>query len=141
MSEESPYHHGAAAKDEDNRKELALDRTEMAEDRTVMAVERTFAGWIRTAFGAIGIGLGFRALFGELDPPWLARAIATGFFILAAALSFTSERRASRSLKRMAVHAITPLRTPNLRWIAWSVGAGAVVLAVAIWLSEKVVGG
>lgn len=49
--------------------ELAEERTGLAEDRTIMATERTFAGWMRTAFAAIGIGLAFRAVFGEFDPP------------------------------------------------------------------------
>ena len=57
--------------------DLASARTDLAEDRNIMAMERTFAGWMRTAFAAIGIGLGFKAVFGAFDPPWLAKAIAT----------------------------------------------------------------
>ena len=57
--------------------ELAQERTDMAEDRTVMANERTFAGWFRTGYAAVGIGLGFQALFVQMDPPWVPRAIAT----------------------------------------------------------------
>ena len=52
-----------------------------------MAVERTFAGWMRTAFGAIGIGIAFHALFGEFDPPYLAKLIATVFILLGAILA------------------------------------------------------
>ena len=51
----------------DDREELAVERTHFAEDRTVQATERTFAGWLRTAFAAIGVGLGFHVIFGELD--------------------------------------------------------------------------
>ena len=74
MAEDDPYNGKAESEDSDD---LAHDRTDMAEDRTVMAVERTFAGWIRTAFGAIAIGLGFKALFGAVEPWWVARAIAS----------------------------------------------------------------
>ena len=69
-------------------------RTDLAEDRNIMAMERTFAGWMRTAFAAIGIGLGFRAVFGEFQPPWLAKAIATMFIVGGAWLAITAERRA-----------------------------------------------
>ncbi|GGD40201.1 hypothetical protein GCM10010989_13000 [Croceicoccus pelagius] len=115
-----------------------FDRTELAEDRTIMAVERTFAGWIRTSFAAIGIGLAFKVLFGELDPPWLARAIATIFILLAAFLSIAAERRACRAMERMRSHSVDSPRAPHLRYVAWAVAAGSLVLAVAIWLMRDV---
>lgn len=111
-----------------------FDRNELAEDRTIMAVERTFAGWIRTAFAAIGIGLAFKALFGELDPPWLARVIATIFILLAAFLAVTAEHRACRAVSRMKAHSVDAPDAPHLRYVAWAVAAGSVVLAIAIWL-------
>ncbi|MCB2061491.1 MAG: DUF202 domain-containing protein [Novosphingobium sp.] len=113
---------------------LAEDRTDLAEDRTVMATERTFAGWMRTAFAAIGIGIAFRGLFGELEPPWLARAIATVFIALGAALALGAERRASRTLERLSTHKVDAPETPRLRWIAYCVAAGGVVLVVALWV-------
>ena len=67
--------------DQDKSTEWAEFRTDLAEDRNIMAMERTFAGWMRTAFAAIGIGLAFKAVFGEFDPPWLAKAIATVFIL------------------------------------------------------------
>lgn len=115
-----------------------FDRTELAEDRTIMAVERTFAGWIRTSFAAIGIGLAFKVLFGELEPPWLARAIATIFILLAAFLSIAAERRACRAMKRMRSHSVDSPQAPHLRYVAWAVAAGSLVLAVAIWLMRDV---
>lgn len=133
-----PYRHGDGAGEDEKNVELARDRTEMAEDRTVMAVERTFAGWIRTAFGAVGIGLAFHALFGKLDPPWIARAIATIFVLLGAFLSIIAERRACRALVRMSTHAIGAPNAPHLRWIAYVVAASALVLAAAFWLFTEV---
>ena len=69
-------------------------RTDLAEDRNIMAMERTFAGWIRTSFAAIGIGLGFKAVFGAFDPPWLAKAIATVFILAGGWLAITAQKRA-----------------------------------------------
>ncbi len=130
MAEDDPYN--AEAEDEDSN-DLAHDRTDMAEDRTVMAVERTFAGWMRTAFGAIGIGLGFNALFDAVQPWWVARAIATVFILLAAALALVAQHRATKAMGRMSGHAVDRPDTPHLRYIAWSVCAGAATLIGAIW--------
>ena len=118
----------------DDRDELAIERTHFAEDRTVQATERTFAGWLRTAFAAIGVGLGFHVIFGELQPPWLARAIATLFFVLGAVIAFTAERRASSTFARLSTHEVDRPRMPQIRWISWSVIAGSVTLIAGLWL-------
>ncbi len=47
----------------EQRSEMAEERTSFAEDRTLLANERTFAGWAKASFAAIGLGLGFQALF------------------------------------------------------------------------------
>lgn len=117
-----------------SRVERAEERTHWAEDRTILAVERTFAGWMRTAFAAIGIGLGFRAVFGDFDPPWLARAIASVFIAFGAFFAVSAERRAASAFDRLNTHAVTAPRRPNIRWVAWSVAGGAVVLIAGLWL-------
>jgi len=124
----------AENEDRDKSTEWAEERTDWAEDRTIMAVERTFAGWMRTAFAAIGIGLAFRAVFGEFDPPWLARAIATVFIALGAIVAIGAERRARHALSRLNTHAVDAPRKPNIRWISWAVATGAAVLIVGLWL-------
>ncbi len=121
----------------DNSNDLAEERTDLAEDRTIMAMERTFAGWMRTAFAAIGIGLGFRAVFGEFDPPWLARAIATAFILLGAVVAYTAERRATATFKRLSPNAVDTPERPGIRWIGWGVSSGAVLLAVALWVLHE----
>ena len=61
---------------EQDSQEMAEDRTNLAEDRTLMAVERTMASWMGTSMGAIGVGLGFRAIFGEIEPGGASRIAA-----------------------------------------------------------------
>ena len=124
-----------------NSEELAEDRTaaaekrtDLAEDRTIQATERTFAGWMRTAFAAIGVGIAFHALFGDFDPPWLAKVIATLFILMAAVMAFTAGNRASASFKHLNSHEVDTPTKPNLLWISWSVVAGALVLIAALWL-------
>ncbi len=113
--------------------ELAEDRTDLAEDRTIQATERTFAGWLRTAFAAIGIGLAFRAVFGDFDPSWLAKAIATMFVIMGAIIAFTAEQRARKTFLRLSPHEIDAPNLPNIRWMSWSVIAGAIALIAGFW--------
>ena len=124
----------SSAEKTDTSTRLAENRTDWAEDRTIMALERTFAGWIRTAFAAIAIGIGFRALFGEFDPPWLAKAIATGFLMLAILFALGAERRACRAFDRLTSHAVDAPKLPNIKLIAYSISVGTVLLIVAFWV-------
>lgn len=114
--------------------DLAARRTEFAEDRNIMAMERTFAGWLRTAFAAIAIGLACRALFGELQPPWLAKAIATLFIAAGAALAWSAQRRACRTLEKLSPHEMEQASSPNFRLLAYAVIVGSAILVAGLWL-------
>lgn len=118
----------------EERTEKAERRTQFAEDRTIQATERTFAGWLRTAFAAIAVGIGFHVVFGDFDPPWLARAIATLFIVLGVTVAYTAERRACRTFDRLSTHAIDRLQAPNIRWMSWSVILGGLVLIAGLWI-------
>lgn len=109
-------------------------RTDLAEDRNIMAMERTFAGWMRTAFAAIGIGLGFKAVFGAFEPPWLAQAIATVFILSGGWLAITAQRRACATLERLNAHKFQAISTPNFRVFAYAVAAGALLLVAGLWV-------
>ena len=109
-------------------------RTDLAEDRSIMAMERTFAGWMRTAFAAIGIGLGFRALFGEWDPTWLPKLIATVFILGGGWLAVTAQRRACATLARLDPHKFEAISTPNFKVMAYAVATGAIVLSIGLWV-------
>lgn len=128
MAQDDPPEHA------DKATEWAEFRTDLAEDRNIMAMERTFAGWIRTAFAAIGIGLGFKALFGEFDPPWLARAIATVFILAGGWLALVAQHRACRTLERLEAHKMEELSSPNFRLLAYCVAAGSLLLTAGLWI-------
>ncbi|MDG5748283.1 DUF202 domain-containing protein [Qipengyuania sp. XHP0207] len=120
--------------DKDKSTAWAEFRTDLAEDRNIMAMERTFAGWMRTAFAAIGIGLGFRALFGAWDPSWLPKAIATAFILGGGWLAITAERRACKTLARLNTHEFEAISTPNFKVMAYGVGVGSLVLVTGLWV-------
>jgi len=119
---------------DDPSTEWAEVRTDLAEDRNIMAMERTFAGWMRTAFAAIGIGLAFRAVFGEFEPPWLARAIATVFILSGGYLAITAEKRACKTLARLSSHRLEAVSTPNFKLLAYFVAAGSLLLTAGLWV-------
>lgn len=125
---------GIADHQEEDRKQLSEDRTNLAEDRTLMAVERTMASWIGASFGAIGVGLGFRAIFGAIEPTWLPRLMASSFMALAVLIIITAERRASRALMRLSSHMVDPPKIFGLRVVAFGIAVGACILTVGIWV-------
>jgi putative membrane protein len=90
---------------------------------------------MRTSFGSVAIGVGFHALFGELQPNWLPRAIATAFLLLAIALILLAERRAAAVTRRLSPHMIVTARPVNLRLFAAIIVFASLVLIAAIWLS------
>lgn len=109
-------------------------RNDLAEDRTILANERTFAGWLRTGLAAVGIGVAFHVLFGEIDPSWVPRAIATIFLLLAILIVLLAERRAAAVSRRLESHVVETARRVNLRLIAGAVVGATGALIAAIWL-------
>lgn len=120
--------------DEADKNKWAEFRTDLAEDRTIQATERTFAGWLRTAFAAIAVGIGFHVVFGDFEPPWLARALATLFILLGMTIAFTAERRACKTFGRLSSHEIERPETPNIRWMSWSIVIGGALLIAGLWI-------
>lgn len=117
----------------EERTTFAERRTDWAEDRTIMANERTFAGWMRTGLAAVGIGLGFNALFGKLEPAWLPKALATGFILVAIAIFFAAQKKAAAVAHRLECHKAEPMRGLTLRLVAGGLIAASTGLAAAIW--------
>lgn len=118
----------------EERTDFAERRTDWAEDRTIMANERTFAGWMRTGLAAVGIGLGFNALFGKLEPAWWPKALATAFILIAIGVFFAAQRRASAVARRLESHRAEPLRGFMLRIVAAAMMAASGGLVAAIWM-------
>jgi putative membrane protein len=117
-----------------SRSDLAQDRTDLAEDRTLLAHERSFAGWVRTGMAAVGIGVGFNALFQTLEPAWAPKAIASIFLWLAVFMFLSAERRACRSISRLEAHKIAVLAPIRLRLMTWILTAATVALGIVIWV-------
>ncbi|WP_298300844.1 DUF202 domain-containing protein [uncultured Erythrobacter sp.] len=120
----------------EDRTDLAEDRTDWAEDRTLMANERTFAGWMRTGLAAVGIGLGFNALFSKMEPAYVPKAIATVFILIGIFIFYAAQRNACAVTTRLEAHKADPLDTVNMRLIAACMTLGSVGLVFGIWLMK-----
>ncbi|MFO6446047.1 YidH family protein [Erythrobacter sp. NE805] len=111
----------------------ADDRTDLAEDRTLLAHERSFAGWMRTGVAAVGVGLGFKALFRTLEPSWVPKGIASIFLLIAVFIFISAERRARRAIDRLEAHRVAALAPVRLRLMAWVLTLATLALGATIW--------
>lgn len=116
-----------------DRNELAEERTSLAEDRTILAHERSFAGWVRTGMAAVGIGLGFNALFDALEPAWVPKSIASAFLLIAIFIFISAERRACGIISRLEAHQIHALKPIKIRLLTGTLVAATMALDGAIW--------
>jgi putative membrane protein len=119
---------------EADKTDLAKERTDFAEDRTVLANERTFAGWLRTGYAGIAIGLAFNALFGRVEPGWIAKLIASAFLVIAILIFIGAERRACAVFSRLHTHKVQSVKITNLRILTYASIAATAALIAAIWL-------
>lgn len=83
---------------------------------------------------AVGLGLGFNALFGMMEPAWVPRALATLFLAIAVFLFVSAERRAAGSIARLDAHKLRALQPMRMRLMTMVLSAGTLGLGAAIWL-------
>lgn len=102
----------------------------------MLANERTFAGWMRTGLAAVGIGLGFNALFGKLQPFWVPRGIATVFILIGIFVFYMAQRNGCRVHDRLSNHDSEPMKGMNMQLISGFMAFGGVCLAIGMWLIE-----
>lgn len=97
---------------DDDHSKTSEPRTRWAEDRTILANERTFVSWNGAGLGAIGVAIGLQAVFGETDPTWMAKAVATLFLLTALVVFWSAWTQARKTLKRLDHHD-AEARSPN----------------------------
>ncbi len=114
--------------------DMAEDRTDWAEDRTLLASERTFAGWMRTGMAAIAIALGLKAIFGDIEPTWLAKAVATVFICLAIGIFWSARQNACKAHARLDEHKTEAHSTQRMTILATVMSLGAVLTGVCLWM-------
>ena len=78
-----------------------------------MANERTFAGWMRTGLAAIGIGMGFNAIFGKLEPVWLPKLLATVFISTSIIIFWVAHNKGTAVFERLDAYSAEPIPRSN----------------------------
>lgn len=116
------------------KNDLAQVRTDWAEDRTVLANERTFAGWMRTGMAALGLAVGLKAVFGDFDPKWLAKSVATIFVAAAIIIFWSAAVKSRQAQRRLSSHKTAPQGAGRMFALASIMTIGAASIGVVLWL-------
>ena len=116
-----------------DKNELAEERTDWAEDRTIMANERTFASWTGGGMGAIGLALAFKALFGDFEPTWVAKAIAQIPLLAAVVLFWSARAKACNTIDRLTERQVTTTKKGTLTLITGLMTATALGTGYVLW--------
>lgn len=109
------------------------NRTDLAQDRTAMANERTFSSWMGTGLGAIGVAIGMQAVFGEFEPTWAAKIVATVFIIVAILLFWAARNQACKTLARLKESDFDAASSKSFTLLASLMSLGALLTGAILW--------
>ncbi|PSK86675.1 putative membrane protein [Limimaricola soesokkakensis] len=118
----------------DRKTEWAEARTDWAEDRTLLANERTFAGWMRTGMAALAVAIGLKAVFGDFDPTWLAKAVASIFIVIAVLIFAAAAHEARKAQSRITSHDAEAQGARRMLILALLLSLGAIATGAILWL-------
>ena len=117
----------------EQRTQEAEKRTDWAEDRTILANERTFNSWMSVGLGAVGVAIALRAVFGEFDPKWAAKLVASAFLITALLIYWSAWRQAVRALNRLDDYDSEPMPTRNFTVVTIVMTVATLGTGVILW--------
>jgi putative membrane protein len=115
--------------DTPDNSEKATLRTDWAEDRTSLANERTFAGWMRTSMACIALAIGLKAVFGDFEPTWLAKSVASLFITISLLIFWAAQRQACRTRSRLSANDTEVQSGSAFRSLAILLSLGALATA------------
>ncbi len=117
-----------------DEEDKATRRTNWAEDRTIMANERTFSSWMGTGLGCVGVAIGLQAVFGEFEPTWVAKAVASLFLGAAILIFYAAQLQARRTFARLHDNDAEPVPSKGFTLLATILSAAAFATGVVLWL-------
>jgi putative membrane protein len=71
-----------------------------------------------------------------LQPPWLPKALASTFILVAIAIFFAAQAKSAEVADRLECHKARPMRGAALRLIAAAMIVASAGLVAAIWLLD-----
>ena len=116
------------------KNDLAEDRTHWAEDRTILANERTFAGWMRTGMASLAVAIGLRAVFGEFEPTWAAKGVASIFVIAAVYIFWAAHDTACKTLDRLDDHNANAQPTARMKLLSIIFSIASTAVGAILWM-------
>lgn len=113
---------------------LAEARTDWAEDRTVLANERTFAGWMRTGMASVAVAIGLKAVFGDFEPTWIAKATASIFIAAAILIFIAAARQSIKTHKRLQCNEASEQPSNRVIFLTSTFILGSIAIGAILWL-------
>lgn len=108
--------------------------TELSEDRTLLSNERTFSSWMGTGLACVGVAIGLHAVFGAIDPTWLAKLVASIFLFTALAIYWAAVRQACKTYTRLRNTDVEVQGANMFKRIAFLMSAATLGVGVILWL-------
>lgn len=107
--------------------------TQWSEDRTLLANERTFSSWMGTGLACVGVAIGLNAVFGSLDPKWLAKLVASIFLVTALMIYWAAVRQACKTYTRLNNNDIEVQGSRTFKRLGAIMSVGTVGVGVVLW--------
>lgn len=108
--------------------------TELSEDRTLLSNERTFSSWMGTGLACVGVAIGLHAVFGAIDPTWLAKLVASIFLFAALAIYWAAVRQACKTYSRLRNTDVEVQGANMFKRIAFLMSAATIGVGAILWL-------
>ncbi len=99
-----------------------------------MANERTFSSWMGTGLACIGVAIGLKAVFGAIDPTWLAKLAASVFLAIAIYIFFMAQRQACKTFARLTERDAEALPGKAFKMLAIFMSFATVFTGVVLWM-------
>ena len=119
--------------EQDKKTRWAENRTDWASDRTILANERTFNSWMGTGLGAVGVAIGLKAVFGEFEPTWAAKAVASFFLFIAIIVFWSARNQARKTISSMDTYDAAPMPTRNFTLLASLMTLATLAVGAILW--------
>ncbi|QIE46840.1 DUF202 domain-containing protein [Pseudohalocynthiibacter aestuariivivens] len=117
----------------ENRTDWAETRTDWAEDRTIMANERTFNSWMGLGLGSVGVAIALKAVFGDFEPTWAAKLVASLFLAIAIIIYWIARRQSQKTQKRLNGCDAEPLPSAHFTYLVIITTTATIAVGAVLW--------
>jgi putative membrane protein len=117
-----------------DKTDKAEQRTDWAEDRTIMANERTFNSWMGLGLGSVGVAIALKAVFGDFEPTWAAKAVASLFLLTATAIYWIAAQQAHKTHQRLTARDAEVTGSKNFQRLSTLLTLATIGTGAVLWM-------